>query len=247
MKSSLLDKPEFDEQHQELVQQYNKLSERYDALFTLNKLLYECHDIDSFYRQVHQILASLMRAENFTIALCDRTFETIEYVYHIDERQQLKNTLQPLSEIQGSLFHYLIEQGKPLLLSSETIRSLAEQQIIQNYDEQLMDWLAVPLMEQGIVVGIISVQSYQRVNRDLEEDLELENTDIILARVFDMDADDVSDLVTMDTNGELNIYYSSDISDVQDRDDEMKYPIFTRNIIDEGIGLTLNEEVRSDG
>ena len=175
MKSSLLDKPEFDEQHQELVQQYNKLSERYDALFTLNKLLYECHDIDSFYRQVHQILASLMRAENFTIALCDRTFETIEYVYHIDERQQLKNTLQPLSEIQGSLFHYLIEQGKPLLLSSETIRSLAEQQIIQNYDEQLMDWLAVPLMEQGIVVGIISVQSYQRVNRDLEEDLDLLN------------------------------------------------------------------------
>ncbi len=38
-----------------------------------------------------------------------------------------------------------------------------------------MDWLAVPLMEQGIVVGIISVQSYQRINQDLEEDLDLLN------------------------------------------------------------------------
>ncbi len=115
MKSSLLDKPKFDEQHQELVQQYNKLSERYDALFTLNKLLYECHDIDSFYRQVHQILASLMRAENFTIALCDRTFETIEYVYHIDERQQLSSRI-PYSlylKFRGACFIILLNKVSP--------------------------------------------------------------------------------------------------------------------------------------
>jgi len=82
---------------------------------------------------------------------------------------------------------------------------------------------------------------------DLEDDLELQQTDIILARVFDMDTDDLSDMITMDSNGELNIYYSSDISEAQDSDDAMKNPAFTKNTIDAGIWLTLNEEVRSDG
>ncbi len=82
---------------------------------------------------------------------------------------------------------------------------------------------------------------------DLEQDLELEDTDIILARVFDMDNDAISDLITTDSAGRLNIYYASDISLSQERDDEMKSPIFRINTLDRGIGLTLNDAVRSDG
>jgi hypothetical protein len=48
-----------------LEQKNAALQARYTALFKLNQLSQDCHDLDSFYPQVHGIIASLITAENF--------------------------------------------------------------------------------------------------------------------------------------------------------------------------------------
>jgi hypothetical protein len=48
-----------------LEQKNADLQARYTALFRLNQLSQDCHDLDSFYPQVHSIIASLITAENF--------------------------------------------------------------------------------------------------------------------------------------------------------------------------------------
>ena len=152
---------------------YSELSERYEALFTLNKLLHECSCIDEFYLSVHEILKSLMTAENFAIALCDRTFETIEYVYYHDEQVELPHKQQSLSNIRGSITNYLINKSEPIFLTKESIEILADENIIDHYNQSLVDWLGAPLIEQGAVVGFIRVLSYNPDNRHLDQDLDL--------------------------------------------------------------------------
>lgn len=154
---------------------YERLSERYEALFTLNKLLHECTDINTFYREVHTILSSLMTASNFTIALCDRTFETIDYVYHVDKYLPITVQQTSLASIKGTLTHYLIDHGKPVFFTDDSLRRLLESHAINTYDKRLFDWLGVPLIEQGVVIGVISVQTYEKIHRNLEQDLDLLN------------------------------------------------------------------------
>jgi hypothetical protein len=61
-----------------LEQKNAALQARYTALFKLNQLSQDCHDLDSFYPQVHRIIASLITAENFFIVLYEQTFDTLE-------------------------------------------------------------------------------------------------------------------------------------------------------------------------
>lgn len=158
---------------QYLKDKYQTLQERYNALFTLNKLLHECDDINNFYIQVHNIITSLITAENFSIALYDRTFDTIEYVYHQDQKYSLAQKTYSRVELKGSISHYLMEQAEPLFLTQQAIQTLASNKEIEQYPADLADWLGVPLIENETVIGFICVFSYQEIARDFEQDLDL--------------------------------------------------------------------------
>ena len=153
--------------------EYNALAERYEALSSLNKLLHECKDIHSFYKAVHEVIISLMTANNFTIALCDRTFETIEYVYQVNERYCLNTRQSLISDIEGTLEYYLIKKAEALALTRHDIQKLFEQKKITYHEDELTDWLGVPFIEHGIVVGMVCLQNYHDENQNIEQDLDL--------------------------------------------------------------------------
>jgi len=55
---------------------------------------------------------------------------------------------------------------------------------------------------------------------DLAEALQLIETDVMLTRVFDMDDDTITDIITLDSSGELNIYYGDGtVATIQDESD----------------------------
>ena len=76
-----------DKESVELRAEYSNLQSRYNALFQLNQLSQECTDLSEFFPQVHQVIAQLMTAKNFYIAMYDQTLATIEFVYHVDGRR----------------------------------------------------------------------------------------------------------------------------------------------------------------
>lgn len=172
--------------------EYNALAERYEALSSLNKLLHECKDINHFYKAVHEVIISLMTANNFTIALCDRTFETIEYVYQVNERYCLHNRESLISDTKGTLEFYLIKQAEALALTRYDIQKLFEQKEITYHEDELTDWLGVPFIEQGIVVGMVCLQNYHEENQNIEQDLDLlhfiaQQINLAIARFQDQD------------------------------------------------------------
>jgi diguanylate cyclase (GGDEF)-like protein len=156
-----------------LLVKYRKLEDRYTALFKLNQLSHDCADLSIFYGQVHQSIASVMRAENFYIALYDQTLSTLEFVYDIDEKDDYPLGKSPLEAFAGSMTCYVIETAKSLLATPEIVTELEANNSIKRIGSDSTDWLGVPLLNDGVVIGVMAVQSYSEALRYQLDDLEL--------------------------------------------------------------------------
>jgi transcriptional regulator with GAF, ATPase, and Fis domain len=145
----------------------------YSALFKLNQLSQECNEFDSFYPQVHNTIASLMIAKNFFIVVYDQTFETLEFVYYIDEKDEKPAGIIDYQDYEGSLTNLVIESQQPLLLTPELEKQLFDNYKIKQFGSIGTDWLGAPLMQNGLVIGTITLQSYDEKTHYDENDLNL--------------------------------------------------------------------------
>jgi diguanylate cyclase (GGDEF)-like protein len=157
----------------QLLDNYRKLQDRYTALFTLNQLSNDCADLNTFYKQVHHSIASIMNAKNFYIVLYDQTFATLEFVYHVDEKDTFPSGSVDYKEFKGSMTCHVIETGKPLLVTPEVMPELIREGKIKHVGVKGTDWLGVPLISDGIVIGVMAVQSYSESTIYQEHDLDL--------------------------------------------------------------------------
>jgi len=156
-----------------LQQQYQELQMRYSALFNLNQLSQECEDLNEFYPQVQRTIASLMTANNFYIVTYDQTFSTMEFVYHIDEKDEAPEGIIDYNDLNGSFTHLVIESSQPLLVNPVTEKQLQEHGKIKPYGTAGIDWLGVPLLHNDLVIGVMVVQSYSEKMRYTEQDLKM--------------------------------------------------------------------------
>ncbi|MFT5295537.1 MAG: diguanylate cyclase (GGDEF)-like protein [Colwellia sp.] len=156
-----------------LLDKYRKLEDRYTALFKLNQLSHDCDELSTFFAQVHQSFASIMRAENFYVVLYDQTLSTLEFAYHVDEKDDYPLGKFSLDEFEGSMTCYVIETANSLLATPEVAAKLISNKSIKRVGTDSTDWLGVPLLNNGVVIGVMAVQSYSEENRYQTVDLEL--------------------------------------------------------------------------
>ena len=114
-----------------LLDKYRKLEDRYTALFKLNQLSHDCAELSTFFAQVHQSFASIMRAENFYVALYDQTLSTLEFAYHVDEKDDYPLGKFSLDEFEGSMTCYVIETARSLLATPEVAAKLIRVKILR--------------------------------------------------------------------------------------------------------------------
>ncbi|WP_281559694.1 EAL domain-containing protein [Thalassomonas sp. RHCl1] len=157
----------------ETRQQFLDLQAHHMALFKLTQLSHDCADLSVFFQEVHQTIASLMTAKNFYIVMYDETLATLEFVYHIDEKDEIPEGTIAYEELAGSLTNYVIETAEPLLATPELITELTNNRKIARIGTLGLDWLGVPLINDGIVIGVMVVQSYSESTRYQERDLDL--------------------------------------------------------------------------
>jgi len=156
-----------------LLNEYQKLQDRYTTLLTLNQLSIDCVDLSEFFKQVHHAIATVMSANNFYIVLYEQTLSTLEIVYHIDEKDKMALGVYPMDDFEGSLTNYVIEHGKALLATPEVIAQLAQEKKIKSIGATGIDWLGVPLIHDGFVIGLMAVQSYSAATRYQESERDL--------------------------------------------------------------------------
>ncbi|GLX79144.1 bifunctional diguanylate cyclase/phosphodiesterase [Thalassotalea insulae] len=180
VKSTNNDNSQLSEQESQLAQEaivlldkYRKLQDRYTALLNLNQLSNDCADLNTFYRQVHQAIASIMNANNFYIVMYDQTFATLEFVYHVDEKDDFPKGTFDYDKFQGSMTCHVIETGEPLLMTPEKMQQQIKEGTLKAIGTTGTDWLGVPLISDGFVIGVMAVQSYTETTRYQEHDLDL--------------------------------------------------------------------------
>jgi PAS domain S-box-containing protein len=118
---------------------------------------------------VHRIVGELMPAENFFVALYDRTAELLTFPYFVD---QVDTADAPRAPGRG-LTEYVLRTGRPLLGTPEVLAALERGGEVELVGAPSVDWLGVPLRAGSDVIGVLAVQSYTEGVRFGTEELEI--------------------------------------------------------------------------
>ncbi|HET6602624.1 MAG TPA: EAL domain-containing protein [Xanthomonadaceae bacterium] len=161
----------------ELEQLYEAMRQLADAE-RLQRALYEISDLagatanmDELLARLHAIVSELMYAENFYIALYDGSAATVRFPYFRDREDTDPPTPSigySLTQLRGSLTAWVLESGQPLMGPSEQLAQ--DYADVGGFGPQSADWLGVPMLRDGEVIGAVVVQSYDEPDRYAERD-----------------------------------------------------------------------------
>lgn len=132
------------------------------ALFAISDLAGSELEMPELLRGIHAIVETLMYGENFFIVRHDPEHETMQFLYYVDvEDSDLPDVTQktPMEARRHSLSWYLLTDGKPLMGSISRLREQVSGPLVLIGLEP-DDWLGVPMLRDGEVLGALVVQSY---------------------------------------------------------------------------------------
>ncbi|ABF42015.1 multi-sensor hybrid histidine kinase [Candidatus Koribacter versatilis Ellin345] len=139
------------------ITQRKKAEQLQSALYRIAEETSEARDLDEFYRFIHRVVAGLMHAENFYIALFDDKSEMLSFPYFVDEEDE-----RPEKKTLGKgLTEYVLRTGQPLLATPAVFEDLIARGEVEAIGAPSLDWLGVPLIISDKVIGVLVVQTYR--------------------------------------------------------------------------------------
>jgi diguanylate cyclase (GGDEF)-like protein len=133
------------------------------ALFAISDLAGSSLDMPDMLRGIHEIVGTLMYAENFFIVLYSAERDTLRFLYFADveDTRPRDPALEiPMHTRENSLTWYVIRDRKALMGSTEELLAqISGPMNIVGPDSH--DWLGVPMLRDDEVHGAVVVQSYQ--------------------------------------------------------------------------------------
>lgn len=125
------------------------------ALYSISEAAYAAEDPLTLFQRIHQIVGTLLPADNFSITLYDKETDQLSFPYHVDEYERTPESSKPA----GTLFAEIILTGRPLLLTPETVAARREELQVSVGAHPLC-WLGVPLKSHKDTIGVLVVKSY---------------------------------------------------------------------------------------
>ena len=127
------------------------------AVYRISEAAHIATDQAQLFSSVHSIIAELMTARNFYIALYNRDEDMLEFPYHQDEFDTVWSPMRPGKSLTG----YVLRTGKPLLVTQSVFDRLVASGEVELVGTPSSDWLGVPLKRQtDEVFGVMVVQTY---------------------------------------------------------------------------------------
>jgi len=147
------------------VERLAKAESMQRALFEISDLASGSLEFQEMLRRLHAVVATLMYAENFFIALHDAERDTIRFVYFVDTADEVWQSPdleeESLESIRHSLTWYLIREGRPLRGPTQALIDQVPGPL-KVVGPHSADWLGVPMLEEGRVRGVMVVQHYDK-------------------------------------------------------------------------------------
>ncbi|MDO8893263.1 MAG: diguanylate cyclase [Sulfurimicrobium sp.] len=127
------------------------------ALYALSEAAHAAEDLLALFQRIHQIIAGLLPAASFFVALYDAERDKLSFPYYVDEQDPLPPSHQPAS---AALSAEVVRSGQVLLVSPDTAG-------------KPLSWLGVPLAAKNGIIGSIAVQSHHAAVRYGPKDVAL--------------------------------------------------------------------------
>jgi len=150
----------------EVVQAYEQLKretqerqhaeELRTALYRIAEAADRTASLEELYQQVHEIIAKVILAESFYIALYDEQQDTVVFPYYLDE---VDPKLTTRKSGKGRT-EYVLRTGKSLLCTAQLHRELEKRGEVEFIGTPTAVWLGVPLRIEGKTIGVMAVQHY---------------------------------------------------------------------------------------
>jgi len=139
------------------------------ALYRIAEVSTTARDLAELYPSIHAIVAHLLDAKNFYIALHDAEANWLTFPYFVDEFDSAPVPRTP----KKGLTEYVLRSGQPLLATGEKLHELAAAGELERTGSPADDWLGVPLKQGDKTFGVLAVQHYAARTRfgDRERDV----------------------------------------------------------------------------
>jgi len=137
-----------------------------ESIFRISGAAISSDNLEELLQSIHCIIADLMPANNFYIALYDQSTALLSFPYFRDEYDSTPNPKKP----GRGLTEYVLRTGKPLLASPEVFAHLESCGEVESVGAPSIDWLGVPLNIDGCTIGVLVVQTYTEGVRYGEEE-----------------------------------------------------------------------------
>lgn len=127
-----------------------------EAVFRIAEASTSAPDLDQLYRSMHEIIGSVMPAQNFYIAVYDERQDLLSFPYFVDERDEPSSPHRPGK----GLTEYVLRTGRSLLCDlaiSSDLQRRGEADLV-GVDAPI--WLGVPLIVERKTIGVMAVQHY---------------------------------------------------------------------------------------
>ncbi len=124
------------------------------ALYRISEAAHAADGLPELCRHIHRIIGELLPANNFLVALYDKSRDTLSFPYFVDEREHGR---EPHSLGSGTALAEVIHTGRSLLtISGDTGASTT---VKSAPGGKCANWLGAPLISQNGVIGALVVQT----------------------------------------------------------------------------------------
>ncbi len=143
-----------------------------NAAFQISRAVLAGGNLENLYAESHHIVAGLMPARNFYVALLSPDGREVSFPYFVDEHVKAPPARAPAN----GFTEVLLETQRPLMISADELAELLRARgRYTPLERPAAQRLGAPLLAAGRVLGVIALQDYDRADAYGEEDLRLLN------------------------------------------------------------------------
>ena len=141
-----------------------------NATYQISRAVLAGTDLPKLYAELHELVAGLMPAKNFCVALLNADGSLLSFPYFVDQNSQAPFPRRP----SYGLTEYVLHTGKPLLTTDEELAV-----VLRDHSRYLPNgkpsalWLGAPLLIDERAIGVIAVQDYNNPNAYGQEEKRL--------------------------------------------------------------------------
>lgn len=151
--------PELERQAEELSQSRHLQA----ALFEISELAYSSKSMHQFYTELHDVIRTLMYADNLLVAVIEPVSGDIRFQYFFDAAEPDVTVEEINAESQetlrSGLTYFVIKGGKMVHVDRAAVSKLEEENV-HSLGSLAFDWLGIPLQDGAHTFGALVVQSH---------------------------------------------------------------------------------------